>query len=313
MRKHWQLVELTLLWSILLTGCSDDPDQARVVSNSVSEKASVTSGMNPASENSRSELTVSITPETAFVNTELQAIAGGNPANPTFEWKINGGVVEENKSNRLPVGNYAKGDQVSVTMLSKSESVSASKKIANSPPHIIESNFVEPRLHTGVDVVIEVEVEDADGDSVETRFSWTVNGEIVTGLDINRLPGNMLQRDDRISFTAIPNDGETDGPPYTAGEFTIPNGAPRFVSTYPLKFSNFIYQYPSRAEDPDGDPLHYQLETGPDGMTIDSQTGELWWRIKTSQSGEHHVKIAAVDTEGLKATQEFNLMITIPE
>ena len=161
--------------------------------------------------------------------------------------------------------------------------------------------------------MIAAKIVDADQDPVTVRYTWMLNGEVVTSHEENRLPGKLLQRGDRVSFIAIPSDGETDGPPYVTNEFVIPNGAPRFVTSYPLQFSNFTYSYSARAEDPDGDPLLYLLESGPAGMTIDPQSGELYWEIKTSQGGEHRVKINAQDTEGLQATQEFSLTVKIPE
>jgi hypothetical protein len=313
MLKCGLLIGSALLCSLILIGCSDDPDQKRVVANGEEDETSVSAAAQSISGAGSSELSVSIIPSVATVDTELRAIAGGNPASPEFEWQLNGAKVEGESSNRLPVGRYSKGDRVSVTMRSDMKTVTASTIIVNSPPKIIESRFIEPRLHAGVDVEIAVETEDADGDQVETHYVWTRSGEIITGLDDNRLPGNLFQKGDRISFTAVPNDGTTDGSAFIANEFTIPNGAPRFVSTYPLKFSNFLYSYPARAEDPDGDALRYRLETGPEGMIIDPQNGELRWQINTNQGGEHHVKITAEDTDGLQATQEFALTITMPE
>jgi hypothetical protein len=254
-----------------------------------------------------------MTPAAATVGTELAAIAGGNPSTFAFEWKINDAIVEGSNSNRLAVGPFAKGDRVSVTLSTNNASVSDATEILNSLPVLTATQFVEPRLHAGVDIEIAAETTDADGDPVSIRYSWTLNGEVLDGKDESILPGSLLHRGDRVSFTALPNDGEADGPAYVANEFIIPNGAPRFVSTYPLQFSNFVYRYPAQAEDPDGDPLLYQLESGPTGMTIDRQSGDLHWEIQTSQGGEHRVKIIAEDTEGLQATQEFALAVKIPE
>ncbi len=222
-------------------------------------------------------------------------------------------MVEGNSFNRLAVGHFAKGDRVSVTMHSDSASVSDAIEIQNSLPVITASQFIEPRLHTGVDIEIAAETLDADADQVSIRYVWRLNDEVLDGQEEAVLPGALLHRGDRVSFTAVPNDGEEDGPAYLVNEFIIPNGAPRFVTTFPLKFSNFVYRYPAWAEDPDGDPLLYQLESGPTGMTIDEQSGELHWEIKSSQDGEHRVKIIAQDTEGLEASQEFTLTVKIPE
>lgn len=309
--KHWLLIGSALLCATGLIGCSDETKQNLSPADK-QEKGTVAQEQvtNPSSEDS--ELSVTITPEIATARTELRAISGGNPKNPDFRWQINGNSVDE-KTNHLSADNFARGDVVSVTMTTDTTSITTTKEILNSPPRITGSQFVEPRLHAGVDVEIVAETEDADGDSVDISYTWSHNGEELFEVDGNRLPGENLKRGDRIAFTAIPNDGTIDGPTYIVNEFLVPNGAPRFVSTYPLEFSNFTYRYPAKAEDPDNDPLIYQLESGPEGMSIDPQSGELNWKIRTSQSGDYRVSITATDTEGLQATQEFTLAVTIPE
>jgi len=300
----------TLLLGLLLAGCSSDdaaqknPDRTR--------EGSAQPGQTNVAVPRAANLTVRLTPRAPTAATDLFALAGGNPSVPVYAWRVNDVPLREKGSNRLAAGNFGKDDRVSVSLSSEGTTVSDSITIGNSPPRIVSYDFVEPRLHAGVDIAVRAEARDVDGDTVSLRYSWTLNDEIVAGLEENILPGADLKKGDRISFTIVANDGESDGPPYQVGEFVIPNGAPHFVSTYPLQFSNFVYQYSARAEDPDNDPLRYELEAGPEGMSIDPQTGELSWEINTGQGGEYHVSIAAEDPEGLRATQEFTLTVTIP-
>lgn len=302
---------MILALMLALLGCSDRagqaPEQAISQGGQSEEAGQLTASVTDPN------LTLVITPSAPNASSELKAMAGGNPTQVRFEWRVNGVPVKGNSSNRLAPGCCVRGDRVVVSLFSALGTVSATTEILNSPPAVVATQFVEPRLHTGISIEIDAETSDADADPVEIRYSWTLNGEMLDGYQENILPGALLHRGDRVSFTAIPNDGLADGPAYVASEFSIPNGAPRFVSNYPRSFSNFLYQYPARAEDPDADPLRYRLETGPEGMSIDADSGELRWEISASQSGEHHVSISAEDAEGLKATQEFTLNVRIPE
>jgi len=64
------------------------------------------------------------------------------------------------------------------------------------------------------------------------------------------------------------------------------------------------------ASDPDGDPLRYQLVSGPLGMSIDAQ-GMVHWSLPPpeSRAGEYAVKIQAADPNGGQAVQEFTLRL----
>ncbi|MBP0011145.1 Ig-like domain-containing protein, partial [Roseofilum sp. Belize Diploria] len=58
----------------------------------------------------------------------------------------------------------------------------------------------------------------------------------------------------------------------------VPNRPPLFVSTPEVDaWINQIYQYDADAVDPDGDNLSYRILFGPEGMTINPETGEVTW------------------------------------
>ena len=59
------------------------------------------------------------------------------------------------------------------------------------------------------------------------------------------------------------------------------------------------YVYPIRAEDPDGDPLHTQLVTAPDGMSFDPYTQQIEWDVRGTAlvfEGLHRVDIPDDDS-----------------
>ncbi|MHB8861524.1 MAG: putative Ig domain-containing protein [Pirellulaceae bacterium] len=69
------------------------------------------------------------------------------------------------------------------------------------------------------------------------------------------------------------------------------------------------YAYQVAAQDPDGDPLSYQLTTAPVGMAMDPISGLLFWTPTSAQLGSHAVTIAVSDGRGGEATQSFQVTV----
>lgn len=89
------------------------------------------------------------------------------------------------------------------------------------------------------------------------------------------------------------------------------NTAPTIVSaptTVTEPETEYVYQ-PS-ANDPDGDPLTFSLQTAPSGMSVDQSSGRISWTPSEEQSGEHAVALSVADSEGASNTQFFNLVVT---
>lgn len=183
----------------------------------------------------------------------------------------------------------------------------------NAPPRILAVPFREPRIHRGVDIEVLPEAEDPDYDLVSFRYQWFVNGEPQADLEGPVLPGDRFRKGDRIAVRVTPHDGKENGETFSAQPFVVPNAPPRFVTEPPLQFRARVYGYAARAEDPDGDPVAYTLEEGPQGMAIDGHSGALSWQIGAEQAGSYTVRIVAADEEGAKAIQEYSLTVALGE
>lgn len=86
--------------------------------------------------------------------------------------------------------------------------------------------------------------------------------------------------------------------------FVTPPG----VEAYPDK----AYSYASRATDPNDDPLTYSLVVGPDGMTIDAETGDVAWT--PTDLGVYSVVLRVEDGRGGSATQTYAInVVEAPE
>ena len=108
--------------------------------------------------------------------------------------------------------------------------------------------------------------------------------------------------------------GVTDGNLNDTQSFVIDiinkNRIPMFTST-PITQTpeKQFYNYLAKAVDEDGDEIIYQILMGPDGMTMDSLTGELSWATTASDIGSHYVVIQAIDTSYAQTEQSFTLYV----
>ncbi len=74
------------------------------------------------------------------------------------------------------------------------------------------------------------------------------------------------------------------------------------------------YSYDVEATDPEpGDVLTYSLDSAPEGMVIDEDTGLVQWSPVRGQGGGHFVAIRVEDTRGEYDIQEFAIAVEIPE
>lgn len=187
---------------------------------------------------------------------------------------------------------------------------SATGQSNNTPPVITALLLENPSIHRGVDIKVNPEAIDPDGDLVQFRYRWFINDSEIPH-DFATLAGDQFHKADRISVRVQPFDAESDGPFFYSEVFVIPNAPPRFTTTPPTRFKASFYSYQAKAEDPDNEPLIYRLIQGPAGMEIDSMTGQVSWNISKENAGMHTVSIEVQDQEGMKSRQEWQLDISI--
>jgi hypothetical protein len=97
---------------------------------------------------------------------------------------------------------------------------------------------------------------------------------------------------------------------------TVNNSPPRIVSNPPnILGEGGTYMYEVMAEDIDNDPLTFSLTSNnPPCISIDSQTGLLFWRIPKHLDSElNTIEIIVSDNDGSSASQWFSLSIQFAE
>ena len=90
----------------------------------------------------------------------------------------------------------------------------------------------------------------------------------------------------------------------------LPNTAPAITSTprQETQLGN-SYLYRIEVEDPDGDPLSFNLVDAPEGMTIDAD-GLIVWTPTASQIGNHVVEVEGSDGQGGSDIQRYSLKVS---
>ena len=90
----------------------------------------------------------------------------------------------------------------------------------------------------------------------------------------------------------------------------LSNQGPAITSVPPQSTrANLLYKYDATADDSDGDPVIWSLDTAPAGMSIDAGTGAIRWTPTLDQLGDASVVLRASDTEGGFSTQSFIITV----
>jgi len=183
----------------------------------------------------------------------------------------------------------------------------------NRPPRLkrVQVHPAE-RIVGGQDIWVAAVADDPEGDPIELRYTWWVNGEELeqTGPVLSSL---SLQRGDSVRVSVVATDGSSESEPLEGPLLTVVNGAPVIRSTPSGAGPDGVFRYQVRAEDPEGDTdLRFSLERAPQGMRVTALGGLVQWRPTAAQAGVHPVQIAVEDSEGGRATQSFELTISPP-
>lgn len=200
---------------------------------------------------------------------------------------------------------------------SKGEAVRASTKIENARPEVTAAEYdLLPPVQRGQTIGVAATGEDSDlGDrnNLKFRYRWYVNGS-ATG---NREPSfntSALRTGDRIHVRVVAHDGDDPSEPFDTLPVVLGNLPPEIVSTPEAAVNaDGSFRYALEARDPDGDRgLRFELVQGPEGMELDSVLGELRWRPRDGQVGEHMVEVHVIDSAGGKDGQVFPITVSEP-
>lgn len=237
----------------------------------------------------------------------------GDAVHLRYEWRVRGERVGDGPS--LHPEGHPKGTVIELRVEPHDGDLegaieTATVQIGNQPP-VMVGIVLEPLGEVSVnhDVVASPRAIDPDGDALEFRYAWTINGEPGPG-DEAVLPKEAFERGDRITLTVTADDGRDESEPLESQPFEVVNAAPAITSTPGGFGDDGAFRYQVAVSDPDGDRrLRYRLLEAPEGMTVDLLKGTVVWTPAESQTGSHPVVIEVDDMAGGRATQSFQVQV----
>ncbi|HEY7531500.1 MAG TPA: putative Ig domain-containing protein [Nitrospiraceae bacterium] len=294
----------------VLTGCSSEPQhESPVVSDSQPGRHAPTIK------------SASVTPNPVIRNTAITVALEKDPyLTYGYQWFINQIAVQGETTATLNYVGLRRGDVISVEVTASNAQGeravyrTPAVMVANSPPTITRVVLEHDLGQGNSRLIAKVEASDADQDDVRYVYLWLRNGTTMKEGPENVLDTVGLARKDIVTVEVTAYDLDGPGAPSRAIPLVVDNNPPSIIS-HPMMVSNTqSYEYTVQAKDSDGDPVTFALEISPPGMRINQTTGRLVWNIPPTATGTHHVKIMAMDGQGGRGWQEFDLAVpaTVP-
>ena len=128
----------------------------------------------------------------------------------------------------------------------------------NHPPAVRSARIFPSKAMIEMELRVEVQGEDMDGDPITYRYKWLVNKVPAPGATAPQFRTDGLKNGDRITVEVTPNDGKGDGAVFTTDPVTIGNTPPDIAEIHlepvPLYRGDQL-KVTVIAGDPDGDPV----------------------------------------------------------
>lgn len=189
----------------------------------------------------------------------------GDKVTFTYAWTKDGNATTL-VTDTVPATQLARGQkwQVTVTPNDGTETgqpFNSSVEIANAKP-VAPGVTLAPAQPTKATPIIATAQPgtDADGDTVQLKFAWTVDGHIVDGQTGAVLAPSFFAKGNTVTVIVTPNDGREDGAPVTAS-VVVANTAPTVpavsVNARPKDSDDVVCTIANPSLDIDGDVVAY--------------------------------------------------------
>jgi hypothetical protein len=231
---------------------------------------------------------------------------------------VNDEVIPDATGHQFTYDRLKRGDRVRVEITpfdgtNEGAPYQTSAVVENTLPSVFKLTIEPSQIRLGDVLRARVEATDPDHDEIQFQFRWWKNGRVISDGEEPTFDTVGLLRDDSIAVSVVPHDGLGVGKETFSEAITIVNKPPKITSVPQPAVDAGRYQYLVIAEDPEGDPISFSLQTAPPGMTIDQRTGRIDWQIPGESKGSFRVKAVVQDDRGGWAFQEFDLTVSNPQ
>ena len=204
--------------------------------------------------------------------------ADGDAEQVRIAWEVNGTLATE--SATLSGAFFDRGDRI-VCVATPTDGIddgravrTAPIRVGNSLP-VLASASIDQASPTETDTLTVTvgSVTDDDGDTVELRYAWTVDGSPAgTGMTLS---GSAFNKGQDVVVTVTPFDGLEEGAPVASASVSIVNTPPVIseVSLSPTElFTDDAITASVVSSDVDGDEVTYTYAWTVDGSTVAGET-----------------------------------------
>ncbi|MDH4162688.1 MAG: Ig-like domain-containing protein [Nitrospirota bacterium] len=223
-----------------------------------------------------------------------------------IQWIVDGQPVPGQSGASLACADITRGSEVYAIAHVGGKGIASNKvTIKNTPPSLTEVALLPVEFKPGDNLLVQAGANDVDGDAVSIQYLWTRNGQPAGNTYKLAIP---VKRGDSISIRITPFDGQDAGEPIILTR-EIRNFPPSFVEHKNVTIQDNVLIYQAQAIDPDGDPVTFSLESAGEGLSIQSATGTLAWKVPPDFKGERQVTIIAEDGHGGRVRYPVTLTI----
>jgi hypothetical protein len=221
-------------------------------------------------QNTAPTVTAAFEPATPTKNGDLKIAptatdADGDKVTFTYAWTKDGQTTTF-ATDTVPAAQLARGQKWGVTVTPNDgaetgQPFNLSVDIGNAKP-VAPGVTLAPEKPTKATPIIATAQPgtDADGDAVQLKFAWTVNGTIVEGQTGAVLAPTFFAKGEDVTVIVTPNDGKEDGTPATT-TINVANIAPTApgvtITANPRTTDPIVCSVIAPSSDLDGDTLTY--------------------------------------------------------
>jgi len=130
---------------------------------------------------------------------------------------------------------------------------------ADNHPPVVKSAMILPMpVVLSRPVTVSVSAQDIDGQNIQYRYKWLVNGEVMPGQTASSLPQELLKQGDQVAVEVTPFDGVIEGVPFRSAAASVANTGPIIVHLsvgYDLDARASRIIASAEVIDPDQDPV----------------------------------------------------------
>ena len=172
--------------------------------------------------------------------------------------------------------------------------------VDNTPPAIRSVRVSPENPYTDMELKVDVNAHDPDGDPIQYQYQWMRNGRDIPGANEKTLTSDHFNTGESISIRVTPSDGKLQGKEAFSDSIRILNSLPKVTTVsidpeLPRRTSTLKARV--EASDPDGDTIAFSYQWVKNGNALIGELSEIL-RDPTLRKGDKIIlRVSPYDME----------------